>query len=317
MTVSAPAFAQELTYGGISAYFSSYKDEVSAFGQTRDVTANANAFRGQAGVDFGAGVDGWFTGMTANFNTNLNSTDLKAEYMEFGLGYSFADAFRADVSLSRLRASAGFNLGFEAKEIGIAYDNGTYFARLSHSDLNMGNRVVKLENLTSIHAGYDANGIEAGVSVHWNNDEINIAGRSFEVLPDPVVIANVGYDAGNWEATLEGARLELVNQELSFVSLGGEYDFNDDWTAYGSISNAEAAGRDLDIYRLGGRYHLNERTSVFADVSQAKTKLGGLSVNATGIGFGLSVDMGDKPASYETTTDRLSGIIQNGLSLDY
>ncbi len=88
---------------------------------------------------------------------------------------------------------------------------------------------------------------------------------------------------------------------------------NDQWGVRGAYTNIDAGGLGIDAYRLGATYNINDTYTVYAGLTQAD--LGGTTID--GFNIGLSMDFGGKPTSYETTADRLLGVIENAGAFNF
>ncbi|MGP6087819.1 porin [Antarctobacter jejuensis] len=297
--VASSVSAQELTYGGLLADYQSL--------DTDGVSIDATIFAAEFGVKLGSGFDAWLGGMTADVDSDAAAVTLTLDTYNLGLGYTFGEYFRADLSASSLSGGVVAGLNLHLKEAGLAYDNGNYFGRVSYSEVENKN-LVGVDSLWGLHVGYEGpQGLNASVSAHWVDDQFN-------AIDTPLMIVTLGYDGGNWQANLDAATIDIASTDLSLVALSGEYDFNPKFSVYGSYVYLSADSQDLDGFRLGAAYNFTPKARVFADAS--KFSASGID-DVTGVGIGISMDLGDKPASYETTTDRLSGIGEHIFGLQF
>lgn len=298
LTAALPATAQELTYGGVEANYRNYDVD--------GTSVDMGLFAADLGFSFGQGFDGWFD--VSSFETDIDDAALSLGLGEvtLGLGYTLPQNIRADVSVTNLSTDldiAGFGAEDDMTmgEIGVAYDNGTTFGRLSYTGFDDDDSLI--DNLWGLHLGYEGQqGLNASVSAHWVDDD-------FDAIDKPLMIATLGYDSAQWQAELDLLTLEVADFDVTIWSVSGEYDITRNWSAFGSYMNLATDGLDADVIRLGGAYNFDERTRVYADVSRLSTSLSNDEVD--GFGIGISMDLGDKPASYETTADRLSKIDDN------
>lgn len=295
-----PASAQELTYGGLLASYQQFESD----GDTIDATLFAAEF----GVALGFGFDAWISGATADIDASGLPVTLTADEMTIGLGYTFGETFRADFSASSLSAGAIVGADVHMKEIGFAYDNGTTFGRLSYTDIGNSD-TLGVDHLWGLHVGYDGpQGLSASASAHWVDER-------FDVVDQPLLIVSLGYEAQNWEAELDVLDIEVASTDVTVWSLSGSYDFTPSWGTFGSVTRASATGEDVTLTRIGGSYNFNQRTRAYLDVSRLSTSLG--DEHANGFGLGITMDLGDKRGSYETTTDRLSGVAEGIAGYDF
>jgi predicted porin len=300
LTAALPATAQEFTYGGVEANYRSYDVD--------GTSVDMGLFAADLGFTFGQGFDGWVD--VSSFEVDVDDLDLDLGLGEvtLGLGYTLPQNIRGDVSVTRLStdldiAGLGASDHVTMGELGVAYDNGTTFGRLSYTGFDDSDD-LGIDNLWGLHVGYEGpQGLSASVSAHWVNDE-------FDVIDQPLMIASLGYDSAQWQAELDLLTVEVADFDITVWSLTGEYDFTANWSGFGSYMNLATEGLDADVIRLGGAYNFNERTRVYADVSRLSTSLSDDDID--GFGIGIAMDLGEKPASYETTADRLSKI-DNGL----
>lgn len=290
------AAAQELSYGNLTAHYSM----LDAAGTDVDVTS--------LGVELGVRVqelDFWIDGGQVTLSPDGLGGNITADLLTIGAGYTFANTYRVDVSSTDLNLSlGGFGAGIGLDEIGLAYDNGTYFARLSYADLNQ--PVPGVDGLWGVHAGYKFNDYaNVSLSVHGLDEASGTV--------DPLVILSGEYDTGTWGAKMEAATIDIGGTDLTLVSLAGNYQFNNQWGITGGYTDIDLAGTDASVIRLGGTYNVNDQYTLYAGLS--RTELAGTDVD--GFGIGMRMDFGDKPASYETTADRLVGVLENVTALDY
>ena len=296
MTAVTSAAAQELSYGRLIADFEMLS--------TPGGDVNASILGAEAGVrvqDF----DFWINGSQVTISPDGVPVNLTADVTTIGAGYTFSGNYRVDVSSSNLGfgfGGSGLSIGLD--EIGVAYDNGTFFGRLSFADINQ--PVPGVDGLLGLHVGYQFNDYaDVSMSVHALDETSGTV--------DPLIILGGEYDTGQWGVKAEYASISLGGTDLSLVSLAGNYQINDQWGVRGAYSTADIAGTDADLIRLGGTYNVNDKYTLYAGLS--RIDLGGTEVD--GFNIGMTMDFGDKPASYETTADRLLGVIETAGAFDY
>ena len=296
VTAVTGAAAQELSYGNLTAHYSM----LDAAGTDIDITS--------LGAEIGVRVqelDFWIEGGQVTISPDGFPANITADLLTIGAGYTFANAYRVDVSSTDLNLSlGGLGLGIGLNEIGFAYDNDTYFARLSYADVDQ--PIPGVDGLWSLHAGYKFNDY-ANVSLSFHDlDEAS-------GTVDPLVILSGEYDTGVWGAQVEAATIDLGGADLTLISLAGNYQINDQWGVTGGYTDIDLAGTDASVIRLGGTYNVNDQYTLYAGLS--RTELAGTDID--GLNIGMRLDFGDKPVSYETTADRLVGVLENVAALDY
>lgn len=288
--------AQDLSYGRLIADYGMF----SSGGDDASLTT--------LGAEVGVAVqqfDFWMNGTQITISPDGTPTNLTADVFTIGAGYSFGGNYRVDVSSSDLGiglGGSGLNVGLD--EIGVAYDNDTFFARLSYADVNQ--PVPGFDGLVSLHAGYAFNDMaEVSFSVHTADEASGTL--------DPIYILSGEYDTGRWGVELDAVSVDLGGTDVTLVTLGGNYQFNDAWGMRGAYTNLDAGGLDGDLIRVGGTYNVNDQYTLFAGYSRAD--LDGTEID--GFNFGMSMDFGSKPSSYETTADRLLGVVETAGSFGY
>lgn len=289
--------AQELSYGRLIANYGM----VSTPGGDADITI--------LGAEVGIQVqefDFWLNGTQLTLSPDGAPFNVTADVTTIGAGYSFGGEYRVDVSSTDLGlgfgGGGGINIGLD--EIGVAYDNGTYFGRLSFADVNQ--PIPGLDGIYSLNVGYNiSEEAKVSLSVH----DIDESSGSI----DPIYILSGEYDTGRWGVKLDAASTNLLGTDLTLVALGGNYQFNNQWGIRGAYTNIDAGGTDIDAYRLGGTYNINDTYTVYAGLTQAD--LGGTTID--GFNVGISMDFGSKPDSYQTTADRLLGLVETAGAFDY
>lgn len=150
------AAAQDLSYGGLIGSYGVYTD-----GNTDvDVTV--------LGGELGYTIDNFDMWVSANkielapeglggVITGSNNT--------FGVGYTFDNGMRVDVSSNNISAGIGIGISLGFEEIGVGYDNGAFFGRLSYSALDEG--LIQDTSLIGLLVGYEfAPGTEVSLSAH-------------------------------------------------------------------------------------------------------------------------------------------------------
>jgi len=296
VTAASGVAAQEISYGHLMA---DYESLSIPGGDARVLLLD-----GEVGVkvqDF----DFWISGTQVTLSPSGAPVNFTGDIATLGVGYTFGNAYRVDASTTHLGiglGGPGFNIGLN--EIGIAYDNGTYFGRLSFADVNQ--TIGGLDGIYGLHVGY-AFSEEAKVSMSVHS--VDEASGTI----DPIYILSGEYDTDRWGVKLEAASTNLGGTSLSLVSLGGNYEFNDQWGMRGAYTNIDAGGTSVDAFRIGGTYNINDTYSIYAGLTRAD--LGGTTID--GINIGLSMDLGSKPTSYETTADRLRGIVETAGAFDF
>jgi hypothetical protein len=297
---STAASAQEITYGGLLANLGTY----SADGYDADLSL----FAGDIGIAVGT-FDFWIDGIQATLSPEGSSYDLHADILTLGAGASFGNGFRVDVSSSDISVGyAFFGYDFGMDEIGVAYDNGTYFGRISYAKLSEDTNGY-LDGLWGLHAGYAfSDAAEISLSVHAVDGEV-------EDYVDPVYILSGSYDAGVWDVELNGISANFDGLDVSLLTIGGSYDITSEWSAYGAYTYGALEDYDANLIRVGAAYTLNDTYKFFADYTYADVE--DMDGNLDGFSIGVSMDFGDKPASYETTADRLTNVLKSALAFDY
>ncbi|WP_417255282.1 hypothetical protein [Celeribacter sp.] len=297
---SSGAFAQEITYGGIMANYGTY----SADGLDADVSV----FAGDIGVAVGS-FDFWIDGVQSTLSPEGIDANLSADVLTLGAGASFGNGFRVDVSSTDLSLGVsvyGLDVGID--ELGVAYDSGTYFGRVSYAKLNEDTDGL-LDGLWGLHGGYAFSDVaEVSLSVHGVDGEV-------DEYVDPIYILSGSYDAGLWDVEVNGISANILDADISLLTVGGSYDFTSDWSAYGSYSYGSIEDYDANLLRVGAAYTLNDTYKVFADYTYADVE--DMDGNFDGFSIGVSMDFGDKPTSYETTADRLTNSLKSLMAYDY
>jgi hypothetical protein len=288
--MASGASAQELSYGTFTASYGA----LSGGGTDVETTL----FAGQAGMQMG-NVDFWTSGYVAQASIDGLPVDLGSDALALGFGYTFAQDFRVDVSTSTIGLDiGGVGLDIGLTEIGAAYDNGTYFGRLSYTDLDLPGG-IPIDSLVSLHAGYAMNDVfEVSLSVHAADDPSGTL--------DPIYILTTEYDNGQFGVTFDAAQVALGGTDLSVTTLGGNYQINDQWGVEGAYTVADAGGGlDATQFRLGATYDFNDNMSAFANYNSIE--IAGTDVD--GFSLGMTVDFGTKSTSQQTTGDRLAGVL--------
>ncbi|GAA4221269.1 hypothetical protein GGQ68_000229 [Sagittula marina] len=299
------ASAQELTFGEFEASYGEFRnDDAGDFGLT--------TVHGEVGIGFGA-ADAWVSGTSLTIDPEDANGSLSLKFGQIGAGYTFGSAFRADLSQANASISlGGVGLDLGAQELGVAYDNGTYFGRLSYTRLD-NNDTLGIDSLTGLHVGYVSTyGVTASLSTHIVNEDLNV---DF----DPLTILSVSYDTSNWSANLDAAHMSIEDVDLSALSLSGDYAFNTQWMAYGSASKLEADGIGAPVtaksLRVGGAYSVGTNAKLFADLGTINVE--GLDDNVNNMRVGINMSIGNKAASRETTVDRLTGVFEPVVGYDF
>lgn len=294
------ATAQEITYGGLLANYGTYSLD--------DFDADLSLFAGDIGVAVGS-FDFWIEGVQGNLDLEDDSDDHYSDVLTLGAGASFGDGFRIDVSSTDLSIDLGFfdtDIGID--ELGAAYDNGTYFGRLSYAKLSE-DADGYLDGIWGLHAGYAfSDAAEVSLSVH------SVDGDADDYI-DPIYILSGRYDAGLWDIEMNGLFTEIDSYDLSLLTLGGTYDFTNEWSAYGAYTYGSIEDDDANLLRVGAAYTLNDTYKFFADYTYGDAD--GLDDHLDGFSVGVSMDFGDKPTSYETTADRLTNVVKSVMAFDY
>jgi|GEM_PF-2359957 hypothetical protein len=294
------ASAQEITYGGLMANLGVY----SVDGNDADLSL----FAGDIGVAVGS-FDFWIDGLQASLSPEGASYDFHADVLTLGAAASFGNGFRVDVSSSDISvgyAFYGYDVGID--ELGIAYDNGTYFGRFSYAKLSEDTN-GDIDGLWGLHVGYAfSDAAEMSLSVH------NVDGDWGDYI-DPIYILSGSYDAGVWDVELNGISANIDGLDISLLTIGGSYDFTSEWSAYGAYTYGALEDYDANLIRIGAAYTLNDTYKFFADYTYADVE--DMDGNLDGFSIGVSMDFGDKPTSYETTADRLTNSLKSVLAFDY
>ena len=297
VTAVTGAAAQELSYGQL---FANYGTLSTPLGDA-DVTI--------LGVEAGVRVqdfDFWIDGVQITASPDAVLGNLTGDVLTIGAGYTFADTYRVDVSSSDLGVGFGgfglINIGLD--EIGFAYDNGTFFGRLSYADINQ--PLPGVDGLLGLHVGYQFNDYaDVSLSVHSLDESSGTV--------DPLYILSGEYDTGQWGIKAEYASISIGSTDVSLLGLAGNYQINDQWGVRGAYTTVDLAGTDADLFRIGGTYNVNDTYALYAGLTRAD--IDGDTVD--GFNFGMSMDFGDKPASYETTADRLFSVVETVGTFDY
>lgn len=287
--------AQELSYGGLFANYGSFSTPGTDFDMT--------ILGAEAGITV-QNFDFWINGAQVTIAPDGLGGNITADVTTIGAGYSFGGTYRVDVSSTDLSFGTPFGISIGLDEVGFAYDNGTYFARLSYADVNQ--PIPGFDGIYGLHVGYAFNDMaEVSLSVHDVDESSGTI--------DTIYILSGEYDTGRWGVKLDAATTSLGGTDLTLVSLGGNYQINDQWGVRGAYTNIDAGGTDIDMFRIGGSYAMNDTYSVFADYTTID--LAGTDID--GFSFGLTMDFGDKPSSYETTADRLLGVVETAGAFDF
>ncbi|WP_226553505.1 hypothetical protein [Celeribacter naphthalenivorans] len=289
--------AQEITYGGLMASYGTFSTPGADF--------DASILDAELGVAIDA-FDFWVSGTQISADVDGLAANLNADLLTIGAGYSFGNGFRVDASSTDLSAGAIFGINIGVDEFGIAYDNGTYYGRLAYAALNQ-DTGGQFDGLYGLTAGYNfSDAAEISLSVHGVDGDVSGV--------NPIFILSGSYDAGNWDAELEALSTKISGTDLTIATLGGSYDFTNEWSVYGAYTFADL-GIDANLMRIGASYAMNDTYKLFADYTYADAD--GVSGNIDGFSFGVSMDFGDKPGSYETQIDRVTNVLKTALTFDY
>lgn len=291
--------AQEISYGGLLGSYGYYTDG--------DNDLDLAIYGGELGIQIDS-FDMWVNGLQADLTVDDSPVGLNADLSTIGVGYSFGNGMRADVSSSSLGVGlGGFGLNFGLTEFGLGYDSGSFFGRVSFTDVS--DSYLELDGIYGLMVGYEVmEGTEVSLSVH-QIDEPN------DIIDEPIYVFEGSYDGGRWGAQLDAIVFSQDGLDLSLVSLGGDYDITGPWGAYGSYSRIDLDGTEIDSVRLGGSYDFGNNITAYVDLSQ--TMSDDLDDDVTGLSVGVTMDLGDKPTSWETTGDRIVGVLEPVTGLDF
>lgn len=294
------AYAQEITYGGLLANYGTYSAD--------DYDADLSLFAGEIGVAVDS-FDFWIEGVQNTLDPEGLGADLHADVLTLGAGVSFGNGFRVDVSSTDLSFGvfiAGLDVGID--ELGVAYDSGTYFGRVSYAKLSEDTDGF-LDGLWGLHGGYSfTDAAEVSLSVHGVDGDV-------DDYVDPIYILSGSYDAGLWDVEVNGISASIDDADISLLTVGGSYNFASEWSAYGAYSYGSIEDYDANLVRIGAAYTFSDTYKVFADYTYVDVE--DMDDNINGFSIGLSMDFGDKPASYETTADRLTNSLKSLMAYDY
>lgn len=291
--------AQELAYGSLGASYNTF----SLDGET----TSAFTYGGGLGVRTGA-FDMWLNGYQVEGSSSTSGDiTLSGSLSEIGLGYTFGGTYRVDISTANVSAGieyAGLNIGLN--EIGFAYDNGTFYGRLG---LAVPKQELGIENVISFTGGYAmGDAIDVALTVVKVNDEGSL-------IDSPIYLLDGSYDGGPWGARLSYLSFSQDSFAASVTTLGGDYAFNGGFGVFGSFSmgNVDLAGNDstANLATIGVTYDINPNLQAYADYSNISVE--DADEDITGFGLGITLSLGDKPASYQTTADRLANALNDTL----
>ncbi len=282
--LASAAAAQDISYANAGLSYSQFEEQ----GVTLDVITGSAS----VGVDYGA-ADLFVDGDIVRLGIEGEDIDLSA--LSLGAGYTFG-AIRADVSYSTLGVDVlGLDENTSFTEVGLAYGAGAFSVRGAYAFLDEDE--LGAEALYGVMVGYEIlPGTDASLSIH------GIEGDNVD-FDEKLYIASVNHDGEALDAALDIIRID----ELSAYNLAAAYGFGAGYGVTGSYGRASFDGEELaSTYSLGGYYDIDDSFSVFAELS----RLEALGEEVDGFTVGMTYDMGEKPTSRQTQTDRLTGSLE-------
>lgn len=287
--------AQQVNYGnfGLSYGINDLEGE----------SVNVLSGNGEIGITSGQ-MDFWVSGGATELQAD-SLPDVELRALSFGAGYDFGNGLRTDLSYNDVSVGvSGLALTLSFFELGVGYDQDNFFGRVGYAHID--NDLVGIDDIVSVMGGYRfTQSTTATLSAHVVDEQSGDL--------DTLYIATAEHDAGRWRAKGDLVTVEIADTRLNLFNAAMEYDLSDTYAFRGSYNRAEVSGASghLDKLSVGIGYQINPRTQAFADIAALRANDGFDTATGQSITFGVSMDLGSKPAAHQTTSDRLRDVFGN------
>lgn len=329
--LATPAVAQEITHGSLELWYGEMSTDAGA--------VSATVGSGDIGWQIND-IDVWGTAHYLDLSGGGESVDM--HLLGAGVGYSFSENWRVDVSANRLSLGSSViisdDVDLNAFEVGATYMADNWDMRLSAIRLKSPQASGEKQDVFGAKFGYAPNdNLYLTASLHGSGDLSNndlgplfVATAEYEV-EDLEVDANlislpIGADrfqyaslnaskelSQDWALRGELAQLRIIDsgaptRTLSLAGLRVTRHMSPQWDIYGGYSKVftNSGAVEPDYYRLGTSYDLNAKTEIYAE-------LGRLDAGETldTVQFGLTYHLGDKDRARETSVERVTNLVED------